>query len=151
MRGGAAFSEEGWNMQAESLAIVRRPSFARSAASLARSALSNGNRLLDGIDGRSASARRFRDLIHDLTKEHVGKDAPLTTGEHNLVRQAAALVLRAEQLQSRLVRGEPVDEDLLIRLSSEGRRILANLARRRERKQRDPGLELRASPFRDTP
>ena len=44
-----------------------------------------------------------------------------------LVRQAAALSLRIEQLQASIVSGEPVNNDETVRLSSEHRRILASL------------------------
>jgi hypothetical protein len=52
----------------------------------------------------------------------VGRD--LLAGEREMVRQAAAIMLRAEQLQAGLVKGEPVNPDELIRLSSEARRAL---------------------------
>ncbi|WP_271554340.1 hypothetical protein [Bradyrhizobium sp. CCBAU 45394] len=41
--------------------------------------------------------------------------------ERGLIRQAAALALRAEQLQATIVRGDSVDDDHLIRLSGEAR------------------------------
>jgi hypothetical protein len=68
-----------------------------------------------------ASIRRFNDLVTQFTRE-VGRD--LLAGEREMVRQAAAIMLRAEQLQAGLVKGEPVNPDELIRLSSEARRAL---------------------------
>jgi hypothetical protein len=94
-----------------------------------RSKITNGSRLLRGIDGRSADARRYRDLIIELVREH-GGDGALSTSGLAMVRQAASLMLRCEQEQARVVRGEPVNEDALIRLSSEARRILSALRRR---------------------
>ena len=44
--------------------------------------------------------------------------------ERDLIRQAAGLTLRAEQLQGAIVRGEAVDNDELIRLSSTAKRLL---------------------------
>jgi hypothetical protein len=88
--------------------------------------VTNGSVLLEGIDGRSAKARRYRDLVGELVSEHGGA---LSTPERALIRQAAALMLRAEELQAAIVRGEPVDEDKLIRLSSEARRVLSRLKR----------------------
>jgi hypothetical protein len=76
-----------------------------------RSAISNRSRLLPGIDGRSATARRFRDICISYETGNV------TEVERDLVRQAAGLTLRAEQLQAAIVRGEAVDNDELIRLS----------------------------------
>jgi hypothetical protein len=98
-----------------------------------RSQITNRSRLLTGIDGRSSAARRFRDLIAEYAREH-GGNSTLSAAELGMVRQAAALTLRAEQLQAAIVRGEPVIADELIRLSSEARRILSSLRRRHSRK-----------------
>ncbi len=104
----------------------------------ARSAVSNGSRLHDRVDGRSAAARRFRDLVAELTAEAGGTEG-LSAAERNAIRQAAAVMLRAEQLQADIVRGVATDDDTLIRLSSEARRLLASL-RKRQRK-RGPSLD----------
>lgn len=59
-----------------------------------------------------------------------------------LVRQAAGLALRAEQLQEAIVRGEPVDNDQLIRISGTSRRILTLLSEKAaKRKARAPTLQ----------
>ena len=102
---------------------------ARVIASLSkgRSKISNGTRLLANVDGRSAYARRFRDLVVAFEAEVGGT---LTELERGLVRQAAAVSLKAELMQEALVRGEPVDDDALIRLSGEARRILTSLTTR---------------------
>ena len=67
---------------------------ARVIASLSkgRSKISNGTRLLANVDGRSAYARRFRDLIVAFEAEVGGT---LTELERGLVRQAAAVSLKA--------------------------------------------------------
>ena len=93
-----------------------------------RAKVTNGTRLLAGVDGRSATARRFRDLIAELTPGGGGEG--LAAAERSAIRQAAAMMLRAEQLQAEIVRGEAVDADTLIRLSSEARRILATVRKR---------------------
>ena len=54
----------------------------------------------------------------------------LSVFEREQIRQAAAIMLRAEQLQAGIVNGEAVDADELIRLASEARRIVAGLHRR---------------------
>ena len=110
-----------------------------AAAPRTRSMVTNRTRLIAGVDGRSATARRFRDLIADYTRECGGKD--LSPAEAWLVRQAAAMTLRAEQLQAAIVLGQPVLADELIRLSSEARRILSRLRRRHS--QKAPPLSLR--------
>jgi hypothetical protein len=89
-----------------------------------RSAVTNGSRIHVGVDHRSASARRYRDLIAAFEAEIGGT---LTEAERGLVRQAATLTLRAEKLAADVVLGLPVDDDLLIRLSGAARRVLAGV------------------------
>jgi hypothetical protein len=95
-----------------------------------RSAVTNGSKLLVGVDGRSPSARRFRDLIQ-LYEAEIGGN--LTEVERGLVRQAAALTMRAEQLQADIVNGKPVDGDQLIRVTSTAKRILGAISARAAR------------------
>jgi hypothetical protein len=109
-------------MQIEAMPLANRPATVRSK-------VSNGTRLLAGVDGRSATARRFRDLIAELTIEAGGGEG-LSAAERGAIRQAAAILLRAEQVQAAIVKGEPVDNDEFIRLSGEARRVLAGLRKR---------------------
>jgi hypothetical protein len=117
----------------------RRPISRHSANN--RSRVTNGRTLLPGVDGRSASARRYRDLIAELARE-LG-DAEPTAAESASIRQAAAIIVRSEQLSADIVRGEPVDNDTLIRLSSEARRIMARLKRHVDVDTRSPPSLLR--------
>jgi hypothetical protein len=66
--------------------------------------------------------RRFNGLVAKLAA-----DRALGVVEIEMVRQAAAMMLRAEQLQAGIVNGEEIDPDELIRLSSEARRALRAL------------------------
>jgi hypothetical protein len=91
-----------------------------------RAKVSNGTRLLAGVDGRSATFRRFRDLVADLIREQ-GRE--LSISEIGLIRSAAALLVRSEELQAAAVRNEDLDGDELIRLTSEARRLLQLLRR----------------------
>jgi hypothetical protein len=109
-------------MQTEAMTHAGRPATIRSK-------VSNGTRLLAGVDGRSSTARRFRDLIAELTAEAGGAEG-LSAAERGAIRQGAAIMLRAEQVQGQIVRGEPVDNDTLIRLSGEARRVLAGVRKR---------------------
>jgi hypothetical protein len=97
-----------------------------------RSAVSNGKRMFQNVDGRSASARRFRDLVRAFEAEVGGQLSEL---ERGLVRQAAILSLQTEQMQAAIVRGEAVDNVTLIRLSGEARRIITSL--RKHQRGRD--------------
>ncbi|KAA1174652.1 hypothetical protein FP026_29650 [Rhizobium tropici] len=92
----------------------------------ARSRVTNGNALLDGVDGRSVAARRYRDLAMSFADELGGADK-LTESETALVKQAAALTVRSEELQAALVRGEKVNEVEITRLTNAVTRTLAAL------------------------
>jgi hypothetical protein len=114
-----------------------RDTLATSCATT-RSKVSNGTRLLQNVDGRSSSARRFRDLVNAFEEEVGG---PLSEVERGLIRQAAALTFKAEELQSALVNGEPVDGDQLIRLTGTAKRILSAIsAKASKRKEPTPTL-----------
>ena len=82
-----------------------------------------------------AAIRRFNTLVTKFTREAAG-GRELLTAEREMVRAAAAIMLRAEQLQAGIVRGEPIDPDELIRLSSEGRRVLRSMGRRSPKRRR---------------
>jgi hypothetical protein len=70
-----------------------------------------------------AAARRFNAIVLKLLG---GRTEPSVV-EREMARQAAAVMLRAEQLQAELVRGEAVDPLALIRTTSELRRALRAL------------------------
>jgi hypothetical protein len=72
-----------------------------------RSRVANGSKLLPLTDCRSASARRFKDLIDDITSDLGGVDQ-LSEGQRQLIRRAAMLsaeLERQEALWSRGVEG----------------------------------------------
>lgn len=92
----------------------------------ARSKVTNGKRMLDGIDGRSIIARRFRDIMRGLQVEF----EVTTEADQALVRQAAALSVMSEQLQAQLVRGEMISVQVITNLSGQLRRILSDLRQR---------------------
>jgi hypothetical protein len=79
---------------------------------------------LPRADGRTVSARRYRQLLRDFTAEIGG---PLSAIDEALLGQAAALVVRSEQIQAQIVAGLAADTDEAVRLASESRRILGRL------------------------
>jgi hypothetical protein len=81
---------------------------------------------LPRADGRTIRSRRFRDLVEAYSSE-LALGGELTEAERSLVQQAAAVQIQCEELQRTLVEGGDIDSDLLIRLSSEHRRLLAGL------------------------
>ncbi len=93
-----------------------------------RSRVTNGSAVLCNVDGNSASARRYRDLLASLTAE-AGPD--LGEGDRLTIRNAASLVLLSEDLTAKMVRGEPVDPDAITRATNGANRALAALKRSR--------------------
>lgn len=79
---------------------------------------------LPRFDARTRSSRRYRALLEELSAEVGGQLSPI---DRELIAQAAALALRAEQIREAIVAGGPVDADEAIRLTSECRRILLRL------------------------
>jgi hypothetical protein len=69
-----------------------------------RSKMSNG-RLLPMTDGRSATARRFKDLVEDISGDLGGK-AMLSEGQRQLIRRAAMLSAECERQEALAARGE---------------------------------------------
>jgi hypothetical protein len=96
-----------------------------------RSAVTGRRWVLAGVDMRKPSGRRFRDLCVGFAKEIGGE---VSEAERALIRQAAAMTLQAELLQAALARGEVVNADDTIRLSSEARRIMASITARASRR-----------------
>ncbi|MGH6737073.1 MAG: hypothetical protein ACRECX_13505 [Methyloceanibacter sp.] len=85
-----------------------------------RSRITNGSRLGYGIDLRTRSGRRWRDLLRYYMAETGGRN-------ETLVRTLATLVVTRERLDSAVARGEPVDVSSLIRVSGAISRLTSKL------------------------
>jgi hypothetical protein len=90
----------------------------------ARSRVTNGHALLPGIDGRSAVARRYADIIAALVAD-AGGESEISEARRQLIRRFAALAVLAENLEARLAMGEAIDlaehaliSSTLVRLAS---------------------------------
>jgi hypothetical protein len=97
-----------------------------------RSAVTNDPLLLRGVDGRSVVARRYRDVAIALADDLGGQDK-LSEPSKILVRQAAALTVQVEALQTRIVSGEDVNLEQLTRLSNVLGRTLQRLGLKKPR------------------
>jgi hypothetical protein len=125
-------------MDNASLLTTYRPAESSSAESpeiaarplTVRSALTNDPLKLRGIDGRSVDARRYRDVAIALADDLGGQDK-LSESSKILVRQAAALTVQVEGLQSKIVAGADVDIEQLTRLSNSLSRMLHRLGLRK--------------------
>lgn len=98
-----------------------------------RSRVTNGSVVLSGIDGRSSSARRFRDLIEALTLE---APVPMTEAMRLQIRAAASMQAHVEDLTARMIRGEPVSSEEMTRATNGAIRALATLSRRAPARKR---------------
>jgi len=74
----------------------------------ARSRISNGRELLPDIDGRSAVARRYRDIVSAILVDQGGEEL-CSESRQQLVRRFAAAAVIAEQMEARLARGEQIN------------------------------------------
>jgi hypothetical protein len=90
----------------------------------ARSRVTNGRDILHGVDGRTATARRYRDLVANLISDAGGEDK-ISETRRQLIRRFSAQAVMAEQMEARLVMGEEIDlaqhcvvSSTLVRLAS---------------------------------
>jgi hypothetical protein len=114
-------------------AIVDRPLRTRAA-------VSNGTRMhAKSVDGRSAEARRFKDLVSSFAAS-LGGEGALTEAERTLIRNAASLTVQCERLQAAHVAGHEVNSQEMTRLANSSARVLAALMIKRERKEAAPTL-----------
>jgi hypothetical protein len=110
----------------------------------ARSRTTNGKQLFPKVDHRSALARRLADLIAGY-RQGLGE---LDERQMALVKSAAMCSLQLERLQAQIIRDEPVDTRLLVRLTNTQTRALQALGEAKEKARAqsagDPGAALRA-------
>ena len=91
-----------------------------------RSRVTNGSKMIAGVDGRSADARRYRDLAMSFADD-LGGAAVLTEAQRALVFQAASLVVQSEALNGAMIRGELVDVEQQTRVANALGRTLNRL------------------------
>jgi hypothetical protein len=99
----------------------------------ARSRISNGSAtFLPGTDGRSALARRWRDIASQLTAD-IGGDP--SEAQSLIARRAATLGVWCEQCEAALAQGRALDIVAFTTATNSLRRLLADLGL--ERRTRD--------------
>jgi hypothetical protein len=77
-----------------------------------RSRVTNGSKLLPLSDGRSATARRFRDLYEDFSAD-LGGVAMLSEGQRQLCRRAAMLSAECERMEAMAARNDRRPDDAI--------------------------------------
>jgi hypothetical protein len=89
-----------------------------------RSRISNDALVLDQTDGRLTWARRRRDLIRRFTEE---LDRTPNTRDTVLITNLASAVVRSEQVQCQIARGEPINDEEYVRLGNVITRLIGSL------------------------
>lgn len=106
---------------------MKRPAIAY-ALPTASTRVGNGSALLDGIDGRSAGARRYRELLFklngELSLELARAKRRMTAQQELLLRRAALLAMWCENTEAKLINGEEIDIDAFNVATNTLRRIL---------------------------
>lgn len=90
--------------------------------------------MLDGVDGRTPQARRYRDLCAAFAAD-LGGFETLSEAQKQLVRRSAALSAVCEAAEAKLAAGEAVDMPGLNSTINTLRRLLGDLGL--ERRARD--------------
>jgi len=106
-----------------------------------KSAITTGSRLLHEVDGRSATMRRLRDIIH-AHQADLGGAAELSEGQRAILRRAALLQLQLEIMEQKFALREDgcasgKEMETYQRSSNSLRRLLESLGLHEGRKARD--------------
>jgi hypothetical protein len=106
-----------------------------------RSRVTNHRDLLPGLDGRSASARRYRDLVNSYIADMGGIDQ-CSDIKLGLLRRLAAVTVQSELIEARMINGEAVDVGTLCQLASTSVRLATRLNPSLERVAKNVGPTL---------
>jgi hypothetical protein len=120
------------NSSANRVAVKRR-------SSKQRSRLTNGALLLPDVDGRSAIARRLKDISSAILADQGGAEQ-CSESRLQLVRRFAAAAVLAEQMESRLANGEQIDVQEYALLCSTLTRLAQRIGIERRAKDVTPNL-----------
>jgi hypothetical protein len=102
-----------------------------------RRKVTNGVKLLPGLDGRSSWSRRFHDLCASHAQDAGGPDT-LSEAQISLIRRASALEVTLERLELDMAEGREVDLDQYSRSAGHLRRILETVGVKRVAKDVSP-------------
>ena len=83
-----------------------------------RARVTNGAALPADVDGRSALARRFRDLVGEIISDLGGAEAGLSEAQRQLARRIATLSAACEQMEAAMAGGEQIDLEAYQRVTN---------------------------------
>jgi hypothetical protein len=95
-----------------------------------RTAIGNGSAILNGVDGRSLIARRFKEVGTAIALDLACELDELTEGQRQLIRTACGLVVLRENLDTKIANGEQVDAAEYVHISNGLRQRSASNAKR---------------------
>lgn len=104
----------------------------------AQSRIGNGKALLDGVDGRSATMRRYREILAQL-KADMGNDP--SEAMMMLLRRATTLAVWCEGEETKLAKGEDISIGEFTSTVNALRRLLSDIGLERKAKDITPNLE----------
>jgi hypothetical protein len=104
-----------------------------------RSRITNHRDLLPQLDGRSAAARCFRDLVNAFVADQGGLEH-CNEVKLGLLRRLAAITVQSEALESRAANGEAIDIATLCTLASTAMRLSTRIGIERVPKDITPSL-----------
>ncbi|MEL7719025.1 hypothetical protein AAG598_03185 [Citromicrobium bathyomarinum] len=102
-----------------------------------RSRIANGSAVLAGVDGRSVTYRRYRDILGQLVSD-LGGDP--SEAQMQIARRAASLAVWAEEQDASAANGEPLDIGTYTTASNSLRRLLADLGLERRARDVTPSI-----------
>jgi hypothetical protein len=106
----------------------------------AKSRVTNGSDVLPNVDGRTALARRYRDIACALVADAGGEDKCSET-KIQLIRRFSAAAVLAESMEARLANGEQINIGEHALLSSTLVRIAQRIGINRLPKNLTPDLQ----------
>lgn len=107
---------------------------ARVTIGTQRSRITNGSKLFIDVDGRSATARRYKDIIAEHSSDLGGADL-LSEAQRQLIRRAAGLGVQLEATEADLINGDIIDTEDQVRLINAQIRVLTALGLKRKARQ----------------
>lgn len=105
---------------------------------VSRSRVANGSAVLAGVDGRSVTYRRYRDILAQLVCDLGGEPSE---AQLQIARRAASLSVWAEEQDAAAANGEALDIGAYTTASNSLRRLLADLGLERRARDVTPRLD----------
>jgi hypothetical protein len=121
----------------ENSRIERRGSAARPPTM--RSKVTNGKRLFVEADGRGPWARRWRDVLAEITSDLGGADL-LSEAQRQLVKRAATIAIVCERMEGQAAEGNEIDLEVFGTLTDRLGRTLQRLGLKRVPRDIGPTL-----------